>query len=116
MTATHIIKLSSEEPIETESLKSVLSIISDQASHADDLEYVIEIVREDFCAIPKDVTAEILDALEQREIANEQDKFNHGETNESNFDAHIEMAETKFFWWRTRSWHGKGVKILEAAE
>lgn len=113
--SSYIVKLFHEEWTGVHSFKSAISYCQEFARDADEIEYVIEVETKDHRTTSKVVTTEILDALEKEEIESEREKFNDGQALERSFDSHLEMANTGFFDWRTRSWHGKQF-VQQAAE
>lgn len=77
-----------------------LAAIAEEAKSANDLEFSIRRDVQNFRGIACDVTADFLDALEATEIETETERFQNGETLESNLEAHLEVADARFIGWR----------------
>lgn len=91
-----------------------LSAMMDELDSADDLEFVVEMVVRDFKQEFRVATMDFLDKLEARERDNIIDDYQNENPNIT-LDEFIETRDSKFQFWRTRSYHGKAV-LAEAAE
>lgn len=111
---TYLVKLFDRDVEEVGSLSEVKEILSEAPINANSVEYVIERRMENYRNIPRDATVEVLDAMEKLELERETEKFNIGDTMESNLQAHLEIADSGFLDWRVWSWHGRAAMAMAA--
>lgn len=96
-----------------------LSAMMDELDHANDLEFVAERIVQNFNGEFLDVTLDYLGKLEALERDDLLDEYNDpasGEPYNITVEEYLETRDSKFQFWRTRSYHGKAVKQLMAAE